>query len=171
MTTPAIADRAGVSRGAQLHHFPTKAELMAAAVEHLLQRRLEEFRQALAQAPLDRVDAAVDLAWQMFQSQTFVAWVELWVAARTDPELAAVMAEVDRRFTDESRLMYLEIASGVGSFDPQTLEMARDFAFAVMTGIALQRLVPRGQRPASDYLDVLKAVLGSMMSEPGSTKA
>jgi AcrR family transcriptional regulator len=166
VTTPEIARRAGVSRGAQLHHFPTKAELMAAAVEHLLQRRLREFRDVLAGAgSLDRVDAAVDVAWTMFQGPTFVAWVELWIAARTDTELAAAMTETDRRFTDESRLMFLEVVADLGSFDPQALEMARDFAFAVMTGIALQRLVPRGQRPASDYLDVLKAVLGSMMDQ------
>jgi BetI-type transcriptional repressor, C-terminal len=101
----------------------------------------------------------------MFQGPTFVAWVELWIAARTDTELAAAMTETDRRFTDESRLMFLEVVADLGSFDPQALEMARDFAFAVMTGIALQRLVPRGQRPASDYLHVLKAVLGSMMDQ------
>jgi AcrR family transcriptional regulator len=165
-TTPEIARRAGVSRGAQLHHFPTKAELMAAAVEHLLQRRLREFRDVVAGVEsLDRVDVAVDVAWTMFQGPTFVAWVELWIAARTDEELAAKMAETDRHFTDESRLMFLEVVADLGSFDPQSLEMARDFAFAVMTGVALQRLVPRGQRPASDYLDVLKAVLTSMMDD------
>jgi BetI-type transcriptional repressor, C-terminal len=114
---------------------------------------------------LDRVDAAVDVAWTMFEGPTFVAWVELWIAARTDTELAAAMTETDRRFTDESRLMFLEVVADLGSFDPQALEMGRDFAFAVMTGIALQRLVPRGQRPASDYLDVLKAVLCSMMDQ------
>ena len=139
---------------------------MTAAVEHLLQRRLREFREVLEQAgSLDRVEAAVDVGWTMFQGPAFVAWVELWVAARTDAELAAAMTETDRRFTDESRLMFLEVVADLGSFDPQALEMARDFAFAVMTGIALQRLVPRGQRPASDYLDVLKAVLGSMMDQ------
>jgi len=67
--------------------------------------------------------------------------------------------------------MFLEVASDVGSFDPKTLESARDFAFAVMTGVALQRLVPRGQRPASDLLDVLKAVLSSMMNESRVTFA
>ena len=156
-----------MSRGAQLHHFPTKAALLAAAVEHVLQRRMREFAEVLADvAPrMDQLDVAVDVVWTMFQGPAFIAWVELWVAARTDPDLAATMADVDRRFTDESRLMFVEMASGIGPNDPRQLELARDFAFAVMTGVALQRLVPRGQRPASELLDILKAVARSMMIE------
>ncbi len=165
VTTTQIARRAGVSRGAQMHHFPTKAELMAAAVEHLLQRRLREFADVLASAPPFDLDVAVDVVWTMFQGPAFVAWAELWIAARTDRDLAATMVGVDRRFTDESRLMFVEVASSPGSYDPEQLELARDFAFALMTGVALQRLVPRGQRPASDYLDVLKAVARSMLTE------
>jgi AcrR family transcriptional regulator len=167
VTTTDIARGAGVSRGALLHHFPTKAALMAAAVEHLLQRRMREFGDVLADvAPnVDRLDAAVDVVWTMFEGPAFVAWVELWIAARTNPDLAATMADVDRRFTDESRLMFVEMASGLGSNDPRQLELIRDFAFAVMTGIATQRLVPRGQRPASDLLDIVKAVGQSMLIE------
>jgi AcrR family transcriptional regulator len=145
-TTVEIARRAGVSRGAQLHHFPTKAELLTAAVEHLLDRRLAE----------DRLDAAADLLWTMFTGPAFVAWVELWIAARTDPELAAAVIAMDVRFTDESRAMFLELFPPEDGLDPMLYDIGRDFAFALMTGVALQRLVPRGQRPADDYLDALK---------------
>ena len=34
-TTTLVSQRAGVSRGAQLHHFPSKNDLVVAAVEHL----------------------------------------------------------------------------------------------------------------------------------------
>ena len=160
VTTTEIARRAGVSRGAQTYHFPTKAELLTAAVEHLLERRLREFRDLLtAAAPrLDQLDVALDLLWSMFQGPAFIAWVELWIAARTDPELAVTVADLDRRFTDESRLMFLEFVPSGASTDSQVTDMVRDFAFAVMTGVALQRLVPRGQRPPADYVDVLKQV-------------
>src|SRR3954470_6782757 len=96
-TTTDIARRAGVARGAQLHHFPTKAELLTAAVGHLVDRRNAEFRKAFADAPAgaDAVSAAIDVLWTMFQGPTFVAWVELWVAARTDPGLRAVTVEMD----------------------------------------------------------------------------
>jgi AcrR family transcriptional regulator len=167
VTTAEIARRAGVSRGAQLHHFPSKASLMAAAVEHLLSRRVREFREAFTADALRRdfVADGIDLLWTMFEGPAFVAWVELWVAARTDPDLAVAMAETDRRFTDETRLLFVELAASTGVADPRALEMVRDLAFAVMTGVALQRLVPRGQRPASDYLDALKDLAHRMLQQ------
>jgi AcrR family transcriptional regulator len=163
-TTIETARRAGVSRGAQLHHFPTKAELLGAAVEHLLERRTAEFRALVATVDpeADLLDVAMDLLWSMFQGPAFAAWVELWIAARTDPELAATIIDTDVRFTDETRAMFLELFPAAGSEDPALFDIGRDFAFALMTGVALQRLVPRGQRPASDYLDVLKRMLGQL---------
>jgi AcrR family transcriptional regulator len=160
-TTVEVAKRAGVSRGAQLHHFPTKAELLAAAVDHLLERRLAEFEEALAAVDpsADRLEVAVDLVWSQFQGPTFVAWVEVWIAARTDPALAVTVAAMDARFTDESRALFLSLFPPAPGDAPWLADIGRDFAFAVMTGVALQRLVPRGQRPARDYLDALKRVI------------
>lgn len=159
-TTIETARRAGVSRGAQLHHFPTKAELLATAVEHLFDRRLAEFREAFAaiDPQADRLDAALDLLWSMFQGPAFVAWTELWVAARTDPELARTVVAVERRFTAETRTMFGELFPSQTGADALLHDIGRDFAFAVMTGVALQRLFPHGERPASDYVDALKRI-------------
>jgi AcrR family transcriptional regulator len=161
VTTANIARRAGVSRGAQLHHFSTKAELMAAAVEHVLSRRVQEFREEYEKvaARPDRIDAVVDLLWSRFTGPAFVAWVELWIAARTDPDLAAIIAETDRRFTEETRLLFVEIAASLHAGDPHAMELLRDFGFAMMTGVALQRFIERGQRPVADYLDMLKELV------------
>ncbi len=41
-TTSEIAERAGLSRGAQLYHFPRKEELLTNAVEHLFQLMFNE---------------------------------------------------------------------------------------------------------------------------------
>src|SRR5437868_13009061 len=104
-TTIEVAKRAGVSRGAQLHHFPTKAELLTAAVYHLCERRTAEFRKAFAdaEAGADRLETAIDLLWSMFRGPTFVAWVEVWVASRTDPDPRAPARELDRRLMAASR--------------------------------------------------------------------
>src|SRR6476661_3033188 len=87
-TTTEIADRAGVSRGAQLHHYPTKAELVSAAMEHLFDEREREFRRAIENIPPGpgRAERAVDLLWSIVSGRTFFAWLELVVAARTDDE-------------------------------------------------------------------------------------
>src|SRR3954452_10322451 len=102
-TTVEVAKRAGVSRGAQLHHFPTKAELLAAAVEHLYARRRAEYRAAVAAMPdgVDRIDSSVDLLWSMFSGPTFPAWLELQVATRTDDELRPLVTELNRRASED----------------------------------------------------------------------
>ena len=170
-TTIETARRAGVSRGAQLHHFPTKAQLLTAAVEHLLEQRMAQFREALAAVDpdADLLDAAADLLWSMFQGPAFVAWIELWIAARTDRELAAAVVAMDERFTVESRAMFLEMFPVEVGNDPTLYDIGRDFAFALMEGVALQRLVPRGQRPATDYLDALKQMFRLLRFRPDAT--
>ncbi|WP_409491886.1 TetR/AcrR family transcriptional regulator [Amycolatopsis sp. cmx-11-12] len=96
-TTTRVADLAGVTRGAQVHHFPTKTDLVTSAIRHLAARRTE-----VAMAEIDRLKASADpigdalqLMWEMHQGPVFSATVELWVASRTDPELRAQMAVVE----------------------------------------------------------------------------
>src|SRR5512132_1726013 len=64
-TTTVIAERAGVSRGAQLHHYPTRAALVLAAVEHLAERRAAEIRAEAAvlngARPEQRLDRVIDM--------------------------------------------------------------------------------------------------------------
>jgi AcrR family transcriptional regulator len=93
-----VCARAGVSKGAVQHHFSTKADLMAAAVEHLT-RRLKDERLASARrlpTGADRIPAAIDLLWEAYSGTLATAVTELWVAARTDPELRAAIRPVDR---------------------------------------------------------------------------
>src|SRR5437764_15212783 len=85
-TTTEVVRRAGLSRGAQVHHFPTKAELVVAAVEHLFHRRHEEFRQAFAER-VRSLDAALELLWVMFQGPTIEAWLEYAEAERSAQEV------------------------------------------------------------------------------------
>lgn len=100
-STTEVARRAGLSRGAQQHHYRTKSELVAAAAEHLLRRQQVEFEQAFAALPPDRRDAAsaLDLLWEVYRGPTFTALLELGVAARTNPDLRRHCAEIPERVT------------------------------------------------------------------------
>jgi AcrR family transcriptional regulator len=102
-TTNKIVARAGVSRGAQVHHFPTKAELVAQAIRHLAAKRQEELISELPTLPTGakRLDAALDLMWHQHSGPLFQAAMELWVAARTDPELRDELLHVEREIVEE----------------------------------------------------------------------
>ena len=161
-TTTEVSRRAGVSLGALLHYIPAKADLLAAAVGHVLDRRQAEFRDSMAslEPGVDRVGAAIDLLWSAFTGPTFTAWVELWVAARTDPALAAEVVVLDDRFIESSEALFRE-------FFPQ-MEIPDEvavlpFVFAVMDGIALQRLVPH-RYDGQAALDTFKAVVRQLLA-------
>lgn len=96
-TTPRIAKIAGLTRGAQLHHFRAKSDMVIAAIEHLAHLR--------AQAAIDGVDgfapggdllaSLLDYMWDLHQGPFFTVAAELWVAARTDRVLAGEIEKVE----------------------------------------------------------------------------
>ncbi|MCV7261312.1 TetR/AcrR family transcriptional regulator [Mycobacterium shimoidei] len=96
-TTPRVAERAGVTRGAQIHHFRSKEDLVVAAIEHLAQQRAQAAVRELGrvQASPDPVATVLEFLWEAHQGPLFVASVELWVAARTDPVLAREIERVE----------------------------------------------------------------------------
>ena len=167
-TTIDVAKRAGVSRGAQLHHFPTKAELLTAAVYHLCERRTAEFRKAFAdaEAGADRLETAIDLLWSMFRGPTFVAWVEVWVASRTDADLRAQVVELDRRFMEESRAVFLELFPREEGVDPGFYEIGQAFTYTLMDGLALQGMVAEDPVHQRQMIDTLKAISRMFVPRP-----
>lgn len=159
-TTTEVAERAGVSRGAQLHHFPTKAELVAAAVEHLFLRRHEEFQRAFEALPadVDRAAGAIDILWPMVSGPTFYAWLELAVAARTDPELRAHLAPISQRFTENIERWFRELFPAPSEPNP-FYEGAAAFAFAVMESLAVVKMVAE-DRP--HFVQLRERLLGGL---------
>jgi AcrR family transcriptional regulator len=96
-TVTRIAERAGVTRGAQVHHYRTKDDLVTAAVTHLAGQSAEfGWNQIAGIADADDpVGELLDILWEMHKGPTFTATVELWVAARTDDELRRHVATVE----------------------------------------------------------------------------
>jgi len=98
-STTEVARRAGVSRGAQQHHYPTKMILVAAALEHLLEAQRLAYETAFAVLPPERrnVSGALDLLWEVFRGRPAKALMELAVAARTDDELRPLCRDLNER--------------------------------------------------------------------------
>jgi AcrR family transcriptional regulator len=96
-TTTVVAERAGVSRGAQLHHYPTRGELVVAAVQHVGRARFAELLAAAKALPLGprRTETVLTMLADLYAGPLFKAALELWVAARTDPRLHAVAAPLE----------------------------------------------------------------------------
>lgn len=142
VTTARVAELAGVTRGAHLHHFGTRQALVAAAVEELTVRRDAEFREAIAQLPEGgraRLEAGLDLIWAGYASPLFQAALALWTAARTDPELREQLLAVERRFERGTA----ELSQSIVGDDRKRLELV----LATVRGLSLlDTLNPEGKR-------------------------
>ena len=137
-TTTLVSERAGVSRGAQLHHFPTKQALVLAAVEEVSARRGQDLREAardLSDGP-DRVRAVVAMLAEHFASPVFAAALELWVAARTDETLRAAVAPLEQRLGRDTHRLTLDLLGiderrpGVRELVQATLDLVRGLGLA-----------------------------------------
>jgi len=159
-TTIEVAARAGVSRGAQLHHFPTKKRLVTVAVKHLLEKRLGEFRDAFASLPegADRYSAVIDIMWDKTHNRAFYAWLELVVAARTDASLRKTVNEIAEQFAEQVQTTFKEFFSSQRQHS-SPFDIAPVFSFAVMQGLAIDNIVwPEGDRRLPMVLMALKAL-------------
>lgn len=100
-TMDRIVARAGVSRGAQGHHFPTKSLLFQAAMTHMLDGLVEDLRVQTERIRTQRSDPASvfrHLWEEYFSGRLFAVTIELIVASRTDLELREALTPVTERF-------------------------------------------------------------------------
>jgi AcrR family transcriptional regulator len=135
-TVTRIAERAGVTRGAQVHHYRTKDDLVTAAVTHLATKSAEFGWSQIAgvAAAADPVGELLDVLWDMHNGPTFTATVELWVAARTDEGLRQHVATVEPVLLSSLR----DVAERSGRLDTATLADS-DLLDAVFTAMDTMR--------------------------------
>ena len=167
-TTTRIAHMAGVSRGAVLHYYASKEELLTSALDHVFRRRREEFRTAFATLPrgADRVAAAIDILWEMFSGSIFHAWLELVVAARGDRTLHGHVQRVTAGFAAEVQRTFTEL---FGTAEPSNalFAAAPHFAFALLQGLALERgITGHDDGALRSTLDALKTLGGIVLGTP-----
>ncbi|MFZ3391767.1 TetR/AcrR family transcriptional regulator [Rhodococcus sp. DT1] len=151
ISTQGIATRAGVSRGAQLHHFPTKESLVVAAIEHLVEKRLQEILESDPDP-----EYGFEALFDAFSGPLFDAALELWVAARTDPSLHAAMIPLERKVSDALRTGCLEIMGDRVS--PDIIDLAIELARGVAVS-ALMRTPESDREFRERLLPVWKALV------------
>jgi AcrR family transcriptional regulator len=137
-TVAVVAERAGVSRGAAQHHFPTREELVTAAVEYVADERLTRLRSHVADLPTGpgRTQAVIDMVDHMYTGPLFRAALQLWVAASSDEQLRAQVVPLEAHVGRETHRVALELLGvdesvpGVRETVQATLDMARGLGLA-----------------------------------------
>ena len=134
-TVAVVAERAGVSRGAAQHHFPTREALFTAALEYVGQARGAELRHELAGRPADTV-TLVEVIFELFSGTFFRAALALWVAAAAEPQLREQVIPIEARLGREIHRAAVDLLGvdesvpGVRETVQATLDLARGLGLA-----------------------------------------
>lgn len=162
-TTLEVQKKAGVSRGALLHHFPTHAELLSATVDDLVRRNEQsvfELQEKLHNAP-DAVERAIRSLALMMGQPPFMAELELWALARTDESLREALVKVERDARKEServlRALFAPVADRPGH--DVVIAMTTDFLRGFVLSGVLRRNPVRRQQMISNWVRATQILL------------
>lgn len=156
-TTLEVERRAGVSRGARIHHFPTKASLLAGAVDHLFDSLGSHFDEAFGDAggTLDaatRIRTGVHFLWSIYRQPAYSAVLELNLAARTDEELRERLQPVAERH----RELAVDMARHYFRLRKEVAARLVDAIHAVMVGLLMERNVEDDEARQSSVLSMIE---------------
>jgi len=135
-TTSRIQQRSGVSRGSLLHQFPSRDDLLIAAVQHLGDERTAQVSRATSGGSATDLDNAVEGLWSTFHGTLYRAALELWIAARHNPELAASLAPRERELGRRIKAAAAEIFGDRNAAHPRFDELM-GLLLSSMRGVAL----------------------------------
>jgi AcrR family transcriptional regulator len=142
-STTLVAERAGVSRGAMLHHFPTKVHLMAATIYATYENDIAAYEAVLADGleGIALLDALMDAAWSCFKSPGGIAQTEIWMSIRSDSHLAAAVLPVHSTIMRRSATGLKAVLGSKLTDNTYTAEQVLTYLVSALRGLALQQVL------------------------------
>lgn len=160
-TTTEIAKKAGVTRGAVQHYFPTTQHVLEASIDYLRERWLDLYFEAAHRTPVgkDYIDQAVDNMWELVNSRLSIAWAELVAASRTDPELRSIVepaaAQYEKARLEAGRRAYPDFALALR----EVFERCRDTLEFLAEGMMRTVVIHDREHRIKTQLDWMKQEL------------
>jgi AcrR family transcriptional regulator len=156
-TTSKVAERAGISRGAMLHQFPSKADLMTFVVEETFARDVELYRRLLVgvEAPRERLVAYPAAVWEVLNQPSGIAVLEVLQGSRSDPKLAGKLAPILERIDATASAQLLR------EFPRGPSRALRQLIVGAMHGLAMMNVMGVSDEAVRDAVPLLQTLLRS----------
>ncbi|MCZ7675420.1 MAG: TetR/AcrR family transcriptional regulator [Roseovarius sp.] len=167
-STTKFADRAGVSRGALLHHFPTRSDIMVAAMEKLLADGTQEIRdtaEAVARGEMELV-GFVEFLWTLFSGRFFYLSVEFINETRIDRDLRARMIPVVRHFHEALNQIWCAF-SKPDNGRPHEAQVMLNLTVCLVRGMGIQTILKDDPAYFRSLLDAWKVILPQLVDGSG----
>ncbi len=166
-TTNKVVALAGCTRGAALHHFDSKIDLIVETARHIIEVQ-NRFRRSLrsgSEDPYDRLLETVDVVWASWKQPHALALLEIDIAARGDPELDARYREIRREIRQSQFEAYSRIAQGAGELDEAFNRALMVLTVSAMRGLTLERLMMANDDEVEKAMDLLKLMRSRLLED------
>jgi len=156
-TFQTVTDSAGVSRGAILHHFPTRVDLMAAVAEYAATFQDQVVLEAAGKAAegSELFVSITRATWAAMIQPPAMALLEVMMATRGDPELASRIKEVTTALEGRQRDDVWRFAKSLGVRDERRIDAMVRLHRAAMRGLSLELSLTQNQAGAEESMDLL----------------
>jgi len=167
-STTLVSKRAGVSRGAQTHHFPTKVELVVEAVTRLSDALVAALDRDLAQAASapDVLEAFLKGIWRTLDAPIFETGLELMVAARSDSALRSTWLEGASRLSTVIDSHVSAVAAAVRPHDPHRLQTQLHLSVLLVQAFALDGVMRDRRQLHRELFDAWVQQVRAVAFEP-----
>lgn len=170
-TAEKICKKAGVSRGAQTHHFPTKAKMLVAAIERISRKHDDHMRAEVENLNpgKDPSLAYLDLMWDTFQDQYYVqVGLDMYAQARTDADLQQAMATFDQNLIENTREFAEQLDGNL--LEPELAGELMELSVFLLRGLALHRgLHSDAERQRRRIFDLWLNIFARILNDPSIT--
>ena len=167
-STPEFSERAGVSRGALLHHFPTRADIIVAAMEKLLSDGTRDIRNIAGKVTQKQLgtDEIVDFLWSMFSDRFYYLSIEFINEARTDEELRLKMMPVVKKFHEALNEIWAEFQTREHPSSSHEAQVILNLTVCLVRGMGIQTVLKNDPEYFATLLDAWKTILRQLVKKP-----
>lgn len=169
-TTMIVSEEAGVSRGAMLHQFPTKVDLMLYVVQAAYEEELQLYHQALDPIPdpRERRLAFPKLVWEILRRPAGVAVLEIMQGSRSDPELSARLKPLQREIEQDS---FRQVEAVVGKSNQKSTAAVTRLVVWTIRGLSIARLLTDETEGIESSVNLFCRMLADHANAPAAARS
>ena len=159
-STTLVAEEAGVSRGAMVHQFPAKSDLMLAVVQAVFERDGDLYNASIkSTTPAQWLRDLPNTMWDVISRPSGIAVIEIMLATRSDPALADELRTVQEAIDREAHIWVLGRYAAAGLKEHPQGEAIHRLFVAAIRGLALEQLFMRNEAEVKKSIAALAEVL------------
>ncbi|WP_415241039.1 TetR/AcrR family transcriptional regulator [Zhongshania aliphaticivorans] len=164
--TSAVSKQAGVSQGAQLHHYPTKNDLTLAAMQYAYEQSNSIFTRNIAafRPDDDPVDAAMKDAEDFFMSDYFMVALDILMAGGKNEELRGQQIELAVTSRSLVEKAWIDRLVDLG-WDKELAEDILNISFCLVRGYVVKMLISENPKQYQRLVSRWKAMVSATIKQ------